>query len=89
MDDDKKSARVTSGSKMTVADIFPISSEKVKNFMTQERQRTPVKCIFVAPKSLVVSVIEENTSLCLEKVFEQRTKEVKDESRGNAHGKAN
>lgn len=34
IDQDKKNVKVTPQSKMTVADIFPISSEKVKNFMT-------------------------------------------------------
>ena len=90
MDKDKSSTKA-GGSKYTIAEIFPITSAKVKKFMiTQERQRaaTNVKSILVAPKTLVVSIIEEMTSTSLEKVFEQRAKEVKDESRGASYGKA-
>ena len=87
MDEDKVNARVTSSARPTVAEIFPITPAKVKAFMTQERQRTPVKSILVTPKTLVVSIVEDQTSVSLEKVFEQRAKEVKDESRGSSQGK--
>ena len=87
MDKDKVNNKVNTTSKMTVAQIFPITSAKVKKFMTAEKQRTPVKSILVAPKKLVVSIIEELTSISLDKVFEQRAKEVKDESRGSQYGK--
>lgn len=87
MDKDKINNKVTTSAKLTVAQIFPISSAKVRKFMTSERQRTPVKSILVAPKKLVVSIIEESMSATLEKVFDQRAKEVKEESKGSHYGR--
>lgn len=87
MDKDKVNNKVTPTAKMTVAQIFPITSAKVRKFMTSERQRTPAKSILVAPKKLVVSMIEEATSTTLVRVFEQRTKEVKEETKGSTYGR--
>jgi hypothetical protein len=59
MDKDKAGNKVAANAKLTVGDIFPITSAKVKKFMTQEKARTPAKSILVAPKNLVLSIVEE------------------------------
>ena len=81
MDKDKVNNKVSPASKLTVSDIFPISPAKVKKYMTQEKSRVPVKSILVAPKQLVISIVEVDTKTELEKIFEGKAKEVKESSR--------
>ena len=88
MEKEKAGSKIASNAKLTVGDIFPISASKVKKFMTQEKARTTVKSILVAPKNLVISIIEEDTSAILETLFEQRAKEVKEGSRGGGFSKS-
>lgn len=84
MDKDKVNNKVTANSAITVADIFPISSSKVKKFMTLEKsQKLTIKSVFVAPKSLVVTIVEEKTNDSLQGVFDSRAKDAKD-SRGSS-----
>ena len=87
MEKEKAGNKIATNAKLTVGDIFPISASKVKKFMTQEKTRTAVKSILVAPKKLVISIIEEDTSAILEKLLEQRAKEVKDGSRSGVSAK--
>ena len=78
MDKDKVNNKVSSNSKITVNDLFPITSAKMKKFMTTEKGRTNVKSILVVPKSLVITLVESETRKELQKVFEQRQKDSKD-----------
>ena len=80
LDPNQPAPKIHPSSKLSVAELFPITSEKVKKMMTQEakaRHPYPPISILVAPKRLVVTICERETSKEMEKEFALRNHEAK------------
>lgn len=87
MEEEKKKEKVGPNSKFTVDNIFPITPAKVKEYVsssTDPSKQAQGKSILVAPKSLVVSIIDEKTSVNFQRIYDKRTKEMNPRSSGSS-----